>query len=79
MKSFYELSEKQQKSAIEFAFKTLTQTIDLKVLDLKPELKEEWMELAIDVAEFGVYDDDGRPALEEDQKGVPFYFQGGCV
>jgi hypothetical protein len=72
MKNFYELTEKQQKDAINYAYGEICANIELKLLVPVEELDEEQLKnLAECAAEGSYYTDDG--------KVVPFHALGGCT
>lgn len=78
MKQFHELTEDQQKKAVEFAHKTLKDSLSQGVLELnRPISESEFLDLATDAAESSQYDDNGRAIVEGME--VPYFFDGGCV
>jgi hypothetical protein len=79
MKRFHELSENQQKAAIEFSYKTIMESIQLGILYFDAEFTAKLHDLAIDAAECGKYNNDGTPMIDDSNGDVPYFFQGGCI
>jgi hypothetical protein len=78
MKTFYELTMKQQREMLKFAREKIVEHLHTRVLKSEKSLTGQEIEfLIVAAAEGGTYDDDGRPYVEENS--IPFKFQGGCV
>jgi len=75
MKSYFELTNEQQSSAIRYAEKVLRENINKKIIGSnEPLTEEEIYNLAEMAAEGSDYTDEGTP-IED----VPYTFMGGCV
>lgn len=77
MKTFNELTQSQKEAAVKFAYETLHESFKLGLLEGNGIKPAKLHELAVDAAENGKYDDEGKPFI--DPLEVPFYHQGGCV
>jgi hypothetical protein len=78
MKTFNELTIEQQVKSIEFAKKTMKESLACGILATDEVLSEEEIDgLATEAAEHGTYSDEGNPTTELIE--VPYRFLGGCV
>lgn len=77
MKSFHQLTEEQQKNAIEFAKSVLEDCIEIGLFTTnRPASEKEIEELSVQAAEGSMYDDNGKAITGEN---VPPFYLGGCV
>lgn len=78
MKTFDQLTVKQQQSAFLFARERMKEVLDMKILTSEKPLTDQEIEfLVVAAAEGGTYDDNGKPVIEPVE--VPYRFLGGCV
>jgi len=78
MKQFHELTEAQRHEAVKFAKSELSESLRIGILTTSRVWSDEDISrLAIEAAENGTYNDEGKPLVS--QMDVPWVFLGGCV
>ena len=78
MKTWNDLTFKQQTAVVSEAFNTLRENL-LKGLMVSDRFMgiDEMRDLALSICQNGQYDDAGKPHVQEEK--VPSYYFGGCI